>query len=117
MSCFVPRLDMNYNYCGAYLPNIITALLGTFTMIIISKKIVILSPRFNGVLQWAGKNSMLIMGLSQPINMSVKFLLEYLHYPRYVSSLVQYILLISLLFATSVIINKYAPILIGKVKK
>ena len=116
LSLLIPRLDMNHNQYGSYLPNILAAIGGTLVVVVVSKKIESLNITnvFRKFLIWAGKNSIVIVGLSQVINMSLKYCLSYTQLPRIVSMPIQHILLWLSLMLFSYLLNKYAPILIGK---
>jgi fucose 4-O-acetylase-like acetyltransferase len=115
LSYIIPRLDMNYNQYGSFCPNILAAWFGTITTILVAKNIE--SHNKIGIvasaLKWAGKNSIIIMGLSVPINMSLKHIIAALTLPRLVSSGVQHTLLWIILLLLSFLLKKYTPYLIG----
>ena len=115
---FIPRLDMNYNHYGTYLPNILAAWLGSISIFMISKLIsrinksdilIMLKP----VLAWIGKNSIVIMGLSIPINMSIKHLISSLYLPLPVAFVFQHILLWFFLYMLSFLLSNYVSVLVG----
>lgn len=113
---FLPRLDLNYNIMGWYIPNIALACLGSIMIMLIAKKLSNWQPNniIKRILLWMGGNSIIIMGLSQPINMSLKYTLNYFALPHSISFCIQHILLWLFLFAISYILTQYTPILIGK---
>lgn len=113
---FLPRLDMNINQFGSFIPNFMLAWLGTFSVMMISKTIEEweynnLAKRF---LLWVGQFSIVVMGLSQPINMSLKYTLEMIGIPRIIAIFIQHSLLWFILIGVSLMLNQYAPLLIGK---
>lgn len=119
VSLFIPRLDMNINQYGSYLPNILAAWIGTISFICLSKNIELLSDKsiIKRFFIFAGYNSIVIMGLSIPINMIIKHFLKNILIIRdlsFVSSIVQHIMLWIFLYYISIILNKYTPILIGR---
>ncbi len=115
-SQFLPRLDMNYNQFGLFIPNVLLAWLGTFSIMQISKSIEGWNNNcyIKRFFVWAGYNSIVVMGLSQPINMSIKFFLDMTYIYRPFAVIVQHSLLWLTLFLTSFLLNHNLPILIGR---
>lgn len=113
------RLDMQSNIWGDVL-NIPLAWLGTYSIMLLSKNIS--TWHENNVLRvffnWAGKNSITILGFSAIINMSNKYLiiLLQLNIPNYIDSISRHIILWGILYIVTIILNRYFPILIGKNK-
>lgn len=115
-SQILPRLDMNFNQFGSFVPNILLAWMGTISVMMISKNLEDLkdSNLIKRFLLWAGQFSIVVMGLSQPINMSLKYSLEMMALPHVVSVAVQHSSLWLILVILSYFLNHYLPALIGK---
>ena len=115
----LPRFDMNSNQHGTFVLNYLLACWGTTSVIMLSKRINKADrlPVTNKVLLWCGTNTIVIMGLSQPLNMSVKFILSSLNLPKIISFGIQHALLWILLVFLAYMLNKYLPVLIGKKRK
>ena len=107
---FIPRLDMNYNHYGSYLPNILTAWIGSISIFMTSKLISRINKRnfamLKSTLTWIGKNSIVIMGLSIPVNMSIKHLMGSLFLPSSVAFAFQHIFLWLFLYMLSFLLNR-----------
>ena len=115
-SQILPRLDMNYNQFGLFIPNVLLAWLGTFSIMQISKSVegwnnYCFIKRF---FVWAGYNSIVIMGLSQPINMSIKYVLEMTYMYRPFAVIIQHSMLWLFLIYLSFLLNRLFPIFIGR---
>ena len=63
---------------------------------------------------WGGKNSIVILGLSQTLNMSIKKIMENFQISYMLSSFMLHILLWLLLWLISILVNRYIPFIIGK---
>ena len=111
-SQLLPRTDMACNQCGWYGLNAINAIIGTLMVISLSKSFAYIP--FKKFFMWGGKNSIVILGLSQILNMSLKGIMENLHLPSVLSSGFRHIVLWILLWWISIIINRYFPLVIGK---
>ena len=75
LSLLLPRTDMAINSCGWYGINAINALIGTVSIILLTKWWEEKFTDHNFVSMfflWAGKNTLIILGLSQIINISIK---------------------------------------------
>lgn len=114
----LPRTDLAYNQCGIYGLNALNAFLGTIAIISLAKEILKMQHLnlIKNFFIWAGKNTIIIMGLSQTLNSLLKALMTDISLSSYISILRHILLWISL-WGFSVIINKYVPFLIGKYKK
>ena len=116
ISLFIPKLDMNYNIYGSYVPNIFAAIFGSFTIIQCGKwleKHEITIP-LKSFLLWAGRNSIIVMGLSQIVNLAIKHIMSDFEFPQIIDMCSRHILLWIILYFLSLFINKYTPCLIGK---
>lgn len=113
---FIPTIDMASNQFGYFIPNIIIAIWGTINVILMAKHIALWNNRniIKYLFIWAGKNTLIIMGLSQVINMIIKSILTTTHLPATTSSIIQHCLLWITIYICSIIFNKYTPFLIGK---
>ena len=111
-SQLLPRTDMACNQCGWYGLNAINAIIGTLMVISLSKSFAYIP--FKKFFMWGGKNSIVILGLSQILNMSLKGIMANLHLPSVLSSGFRHIVLWILLWWISIIINRYFPLIIGK---
>ena len=112
LSQLLPRTDMAYNQCGWYGLNAINAIIGTLMIISLSKSFTFIP--FKKFFIWAGRNSIVILGLSQTLNLSIKKIMENFQMNNMLSSFVRHILLWLLLWLISIIVNRYAPFIIGK---
>jgi len=116
-SFFVPRLDMADNNYGSYIPNLVGACLGSVAVISLSKSNIfgyIYCLYIKQFLLWAGKNSLVILGLSPILNMSIKFILLNFHLPFHIRFLAQHTILWIMLYGLSYILTKYTPFFVGK---
>lgn len=112
---FMPNIDMASNKYGLYVPNFIIALVGTLNIIALSRYICLwrdgnIVKRF---LIWAGKNTFVILGLSQMVNLLMKSLLS-MSGSMIANSILRHCLLWIILYLCSVALNGYVPILVGK---
>ena len=116
LSQYFPRLDMCENIYGSPF-NAFLAIIGTLSIISIAKYIynrhVLFAYDF---FIWAGKNTLIILGLSQVINIRMKDYLTTIITNNIINSVIRHILLWSILYILSIIINKYMPLLVGKSK-
>lgn len=113
---FIPPIDMAANQYGWYLPNLLIALWGTINIILVAKHM--LSWESSNIIKrlliWAGKNTLIIMGLSQVINMTIKTILLITFISPITNSIIRHCLLWGMLYACSIILNTHAPFLIGR---
>ena len=117
LSLLLPRTDMANNACGIYPFNMLNAIIGTVSIILFSKllvnnKYLIIFRRFYN---WAGSNTIIILGLSQWINILMKDSLGNNSLPFL--SIGRHILLWLFLWIISLVLNRYFPFLIGKKTK
>ena len=113
---FMPGIDMASNRFGCFIPNIMLALWGTINIILIAKNISVWKDNImKKTLIWAGKNTLIIMGLSQVVNMFLKSVCDTAYIP-FSNSIIRHCLLWVVLYVCSMIYNKYVPILVGKRK-
>ena len=112
---FLPKTDMCFNNHGLFPLNTIVAIWSTTAIILISKTV---SEHPYGhtkrILIWGGGNTYTIMGLSQIIMIVLKDIFIDFPIPSYANSLLRYILLFTLLYIASLILNKHFPFFIGK---
>lgn len=116
LSLLLPRTDMAINSCGWYGINAINALIGTVSIILLTKMVggkIYRSHNFVSMFfLWAGKNTLIILGLSQIINISIK---QYIYpFHNTLDSIIRHIVLWISLWVLSIIIKKYIPEVIGK---
>lgn len=115
LSLLLPRTDMAINSCGWYGINAINALIGTVSIILLTKWWEEKFTDHNFVSMfflWAGKNTLIILGLSQIINISIK---QYIYpFHNTLDSIIRHIVLWISLWVLSIIIKKYIPEVIGK---
>ena len=112
LSQLLPRTDMAYNQCGWYGLNAINAITGTLMIIYLSKSFTYIPLK--KFFMWGGKNSIIILGLSQTLNMSIKKIMENFQISYMLSSFMRHILLWLLLWLISILVNRYIPFIIGK---
>lgn len=114
---FMPGIDMASNRFGWFIPNIMIALWGTINIIFIAKNIAVWKDKYmmKKSLIWAGKNTLIIMGLSQVVNMLLKSVCD-TAYIFFSNSIIRHCLLWVILYVCSMLFNKYTPILVGKKK-
>ena len=119
LSLFLPRTDMASNKCGWYGVNAINAMIGTMAVFLIAKKIGMWNT--NNILKrfllWAGLNTIVILGLSQVVNLTIKKVMENLPIHGPLNSISRHILLWLMLWGLAYLINTYVPELIGKKRK
>lgn len=115
LSQICPRTDMASNTCGWYGLNAFNALLGTLAIIMIAKKDVL---KKNNIVRtffvWAGQNTLVILGLSQVVNVQLKFVMENMPMPEFINFIIRHFSLWIILWLLSVIIRKYLPEVIGQ---
>ena len=116
LSQVLPRTDMAGNKCGLYGLNAVNALVGTLMVFLFAKKMQTWSVRnwLRRFFLWAGANTIVVLGLSQVVNMSMKGMMESLPLPGAVSSLMRHVILWIALWIVATLINKYIPEVIGK---
>ncbi len=119
ISQFVGGIDMNKIKYNSYISTYIIAIIGSILIILLSQII-----NKNKVLQWLGKNSLIIMCIHEPIKRGIIGIGEiFLKISSdiirnsilgiIVSTIIIFIIMIPCIF----IINKYFPFFIGKNKK
>ena len=115
---FMPTIDMAFNKFGYFLPNTIIALWGTINVILMAKHISVWDDKnfIKDFLIWAGKNTLIIMGLSQVISVVIKSIWNTTYLPAITNSIIRHCLLWTILYICSIIFNKYTPFLIGRKK-
>lgn len=110
---------MASNKCGWYGVNAINAMIGTMAVFLIAKKIGMWNT--NNILKrfllWAGLNTIVILGLSQVVNLTIKKVMENLPIHGPLNSISRHILLWLMLWGLAYLINTYVPELIGKKRK
>ena len=121
LSFIVPRLDMNTNSWGSPF-TLAESCLGILMIFLLSKHLELLSVKnpLKCFLLWAGKNSIVVLGFSSIINMSLKFIFSSLLepiMPYWATLIIRHIILWSLLYFVSLVLTNYTPILIGIRKK
>ena len=116
LSLMLPRTDMAANHCGWYGINAINAMVGTMAFFLLAKKTENLSAQnfLRRFLAWAGANTIVILGLSQVINLLMKECMISLPLSNGVNSLLRHVLLWVVLWVIATLINKYIPEIIGK---
>ena len=116
LSLILPRTDMAANQCGWYGINAVNALVGAMIFFLLAKKMENLSSQnfLRRFLNWAGTNTIVILGLSQVINLMMKECMNSLTLPNGVNSLLRHVLLWAVLWVIASLINKYIPEIIGK---
>lgn len=116
LSQVLPRTDMAANKCGMYGLNAMNALVGTLAVFLLAMKMQTWSVRnvVRRFFLWAGANTIVVLGLSQVVNMLMKSVMESLPLPGAVSSLMRHTLLWGALWLLATLINKYIPEAIGK---
>lgn len=116
LSLFSPRTDMAGNHCGWYGVNAVNAMIGTMAFFLLAKKFENLSRQnyLRRFLVWAGTNTIVILGLSQIINLLIKECMMNLPLSKATNSLLRHVLLWIVLWVIATLINKYVPEIIGK---
>lgn len=78
LSIVFPRTDMASNTCGWYGLNAVNAIIGTIAIVLIAKQLLALGYfRFCEIFfLWGGRNTLVILGLSQTISMLIKPYME-----------------------------------------
>lgn len=119
LSIFLPRTDMASNKCGWYGVNAINAMIGSLAVFLMAKKIETWNSKniLKRFLLWAGVNTIVILGLSQVVNLTMKKIMENLPIHSTLNSISRHILLLLILWGVAYLINKYVPELIGKKRK
>lgn len=119
LSIFLPRTDMASNKCGLYGVNAINAMIGSLAVFLMAKKIETWNSKniLKRFLLWAGVNTIVILGLSQVVNLTMKKVMENLPIHSTLNSIFRHILLWLMLWGVAYLINKYVPELIGKKRK
>ena len=113
-SWLLPRTDMCSNNQGIFLLNTCQAVFGAITIFSIAKIICRynIASALRVFLDWAGKNTFLIMGLSQLIIMILNDNL-FTGLPWYYTIL-KHLVLWGLLWLISLLMNNYLPFFVGK---
>lgn len=110
-----PRLDMASNTFGMGLPTIFVAYLGIYLTlqysIVFEKKLPALLKK---AIIYIGKNTIVVVGMSALVSMSMKKGFELLQIPSIINSSIRHILLWIVLSLFIYLFNKYLPFLIGK---
>lgn len=116
LSILLPRTDMACNCCGLYGLNAMNAIIGSLAIILIAKKLeaVYLMGPITKFFLWAGKNTLVILGFSQMINMLIKQYMQSIVPQNMLFSILRHTLLWIILWILSIIVNKYIPEIIGK---
>lgn len=119
LSQLLPGIDMATNHCGLYGLNALNAIIGTLTVFLFAKKIQAWNACnwLRKFFLWAGVNTIVVLGLSQVVNMTMKGTMESLPIPNVVNSLLRHTLLWIMLWILATFINKYIPEVIGKNRK
>ena len=113
-----PRLDMADNCYGMGIPTILLALLGIYLTIQVSLRMDRSIPQWlRKPVVYIGRNTIVIVGLSQVILMSLKKFFDIHGVPNIIGAPIRHLLLWIALFAATWILNRYVPFLIGKTKK
>lgn len=110
-------LDMASNSYGTGLPSLLIALLGIGVTIECSKYIVKSPFWISNSIMYIGKNTIVVVGMSQMTLMGMKKYFELYEVPGYISSPVRHFLLWCLMALFIYLFNKYIPFLIGKNSK
>lgn len=115
---FVPCAALASNNFGWLLPSMFGAFLGTYATFHLATAITAWGGKnpIRMFCTWAGKSTLLIMGLSGPVNMTIKFLSEPLlgGLPHPVNMVCRHTILWITLYLLSIVILRYAPVLLGK---
>lgn len=110
-----PKTDMCENNYGYKFFNSILALWGTVSIILLSKS---WFPEFISPIRkffiWSGRNTLIIMGLSEIIIAETKDYFTSIPIPTIANSLLRHLLMWILIFFLSSFINKYLPFIVGK---
>lgn len=116
LSIILPRTDMAVNQCGWYGLNAGNALVGTMAFFLLAKKMEKWDAKniVRRFLTWAGNNTIIVLGLSQVLNLIIKDYMACLPLSNAISSLLRHLLLWFVLWVLSILINRFAPELIGK---
>lgn len=116
LSQLFPKTDLAYNVCGFYIFNVLNALIGIFAFIFLFKK---MRPirKLNSFLIWGGKNTLIILGLSQLFSLTIKNCFIVLGISNHFSFILRHLILWVVLWMSSILINKYIPFLVGKHNK
>jgi acyltransferase 3 len=110
-------LDMASNSYGTGLPSLLIALLGIGVTIECSKYIVKSPLWISNSIMYIGKNTIVVVGMSQMTLMGMKKYFELYEVPGYISSPVRHLLLWCLMVLFIYLFNKYIPFFIGKNSK
>lgn len=113
----VPRLDMAANSYGMGIPTLLVALLGIFLTIQLSYKLDSIPRWIRTFMVYIGRNTIVVVGLSSLIYMSLKRFFEIYNVPNYIGLPIRHLLLWMMLAAFIWLLNKYTPSLIGKHKR
>ena len=116
LSQMLPRTDMASNQCGWYCINAVNAMIGTMAFFLLAKKMENLGSQnfVKGFFVWAGTNTIVVLGLSQVINLFMKECMNSLPLKSGINSLLRHVLLWVALWVISSLINTYIPEIIGK---
>lgn len=119
LSAILPRLSMGANQYGTLIPNNVNALLGTIAVILWAKRIEKsgwLWP-LRAFFRWAGANTLVIVGLSQCVNLALKdSVIFHLLSSEAANSLLRHALLWVILFGASLLLNRFVPWAVGKAR-
>lgn len=122
-SYYLPRTDMCYNQCGIFGLNALNAIIGSMATFILAKKLCeVKSEMLLNILKypvaffkWAGRNTMIIMGLSQIVMLLIISLFNTIGLGGVLSSISRHLLLWLILWGLSFWLLKYVPYLVGKI--
>ena len=117
ISNILPSIDMFSNNVGLFPLNQISAIIGTIIIIEISDKFHNLHQLITIFLNWAGKNTLTILGLSQLPLIVIDYFWPKSIYGSIYYTLGKYIFLWIFLYVISILFNKYLPFVVGKIKK
>lgn len=113
--CF-SSVDMANNYYGSMPISILVCLNGSMVVYSTAKYLSTVNKknyirRFG---EWAGRNTITILGLSQVVYMAEKQMMSHLAVSTSLSFIIRQALLWLILFGCSIFLNKYLPTIIGK---
>lgn len=117
LSQLLPPTDMWSNKWGILGINAFNACLGTFWVMKLSNAICSNKYTANKIcsfFKWAGNNTIVILGLSQVYMLLLIDIFNYLLLPSYINSILRQFLLWTMLWISSVLLNRYVPFFIGK---
>lgn len=108
-----PDLNMVDNVQGVYFPTIMLALLGIWFSIQFSY-VILKNDNVSRIFKYIGKNTIVILGFSQPIWLTTFFLMKKTPIPIYISVPLMLVILGGALLLCIVLFDRYLPFFIGK---